>query len=234
MLPPLPGRIGDEEAERDAILNGGERIMEIMNAINEVLGQSRYLGSYPYHLTVKQVQNESGAIAVFVDNDRSSVILFFHGEPAGAIYRDTLGTLFGDAAVLKISDRDSYDLYAADPASVEIVVARCRVFNRGHFPHQLSADIPEIGMKRRMPGVLSLLIVRGGAEQSGVRVSIKKGRQVLASDVTTGDGKVSFRLMNGPYDVVVASKAEEVYSFLVDFNGKQSELIIELDGVTDG
>jgi len=207
--------------------------MEIMDVINEILGQSRYMGSYPYFTTVRQAKSEAGAIAIFVDGDRSAVILFSLGEPAGAIYSDKLGALFGDSAVLKLSGQDDYDLYAVDQRAVEIVVAHCRVFNRGHFPHQLSADIPEIGAKRKMPGVLSLLIVRGDAEQSGVRVSIKKGRQVIASDVTTGDGKASFRLMNGSYDVVVSSRTGDVYSFLVDFNGKRSELIIELDGMTD-
>ncbi|MDK2974747.1 MAG: hypothetical protein PWP08_1118 [Methanofollis sp.] len=207
--------------------------MEIMEIINEVLGQSHYLGSYPYYTMVRQAKSEASAIAVFVDRDRNAAILYSRGEPTGAIYRDTLGALFGDSAVLKISDQDDYDLYAVDLRAVELVVAHCRVFNRGHFPHRLSADIPEIGTKRRIPGVLSLLIVRNGAEQSGVRVSIKKGRQVLASDVTTGDGKASFRLMNGSYDVVISSRTGEAYSFLVNFNGKRSELIIELDGITD-
>jgi len=207
--------------------------MEIIDVINEILGQSRYLGSYPYFATVRQGKSEGGAIAIVVDGDRSAVILFSGGEPTGAIYKDKLGALYGDSAVLKISDQDDYDLYAVDRKAVEIVVAHCRVFNRGHFPHNLSADIPEIGAKRRMPGVLSLFIVRNDLQQSGVRVSIRKGRQVIASDVTTGDGKVSFRLVNGPYDVVVASRTGEPYTFLVDFNGKRSELIIELDGMTD-
>lgn len=207
--------------------------MDIMDVINEILGQSRYLGSYPYFAMVRQGKSEGGAIAIVVDGDRRSVILFSRGEPTGAIYQDKQGALYGDAAVLKISDQDDYDLYAVDMKAVEIVVAHCRVFNRGHFPHQLSADIPEIGAKRRMPGVLSLEIVQNDLQQSGARVSIRKGRQVIASDVTTGDGKVSFRLMNGPYDVVVASRTGEIYSFLVDFNGKRSELIIELDGMND-
>ncbi|WP_165394798.1 hypothetical protein [Methanofollis fontis] len=56
---------------------------------------------------------------------------------------------------------------------------------------------------------------------------------MIASDVTTGDGKVSFRLLNGHYDVLMIDRAREVYTFLVDFNGKKSELVIDLGGLAD-
>ncbi|TAJ44842.1 hypothetical protein CUJ86_06010 [Methanofollis fontis] len=207
--------------------------MEIMEIINEILSRSRYLGSFPYFEMSRVAGSRDGSVGVFVDSSKSSVILFSGGEPTGAIFRDEKGALFGDSAVLKITDNDEYDLYGVDRRAVDIVVSHCRVFNKGHFPHQLPADIPEIGEKRKSPGVLSIDIVRDDRPQSGVRVSMRKGRHVIASDVTTGDGKVSFRLLNGHYDVLMIDRAREVYTFLVDFNGKKSELVIDLGGLAD-
>lgn len=208
--------------------------MEIMDVINEILGQSRYLGSFPYCTMTETAGSVEGAIGIFVDGVRSSVILFSGGEPAGAIYVDEVGALYGDAAALRLVDRGEYELYAVEKKVVDMVVARCRVFSKSHFPHPLTSDIPEIGGVRRTPGVLSIVVEKENSPQSGMRVSIRKGRHVLLSDTTTGDGRASFRLLNGRYDVVVIDRAQEVYTFLVDFHGSKSELVIELGEVTDG
>ncbi|QSZ66764.1 hypothetical protein RJ40_04275 [Methanofollis aquaemaris] len=207
--------------------------MDIMDVINEILGQSRYLGSCAYFEMAEQAQNEEGAIGVFVDGKRNSTILYSGGEPLGAIYLDEMGGLYGDPAVLKIRDSDEYDLYAVDNRVVELVVARCRVFHKNYFSRHLSSALPEIGGVRRMPGVLALHILRDDTAQEGARVSVRKGRHVLANDTTTGDGQVSFKLFNGTYDILVADSTGEVATFMVDFKGERSELFIEMGGVTD-
>lgn len=204
--------------------------MEIMDIINEILGQSRYLGSFSYRTMVQTAGSEGGAIGVFVDGARNSVILFSGGEPAGAIYADEAGALYGDAAALRIVDAGEYELYAAEKKLVDMIVARCRVFSRSHFPHPLTSDIPEIGGVRKTPGVLAIVVEKENRPQSGMRVSIRKGRHVLLSDTTTGDGRASFRLLNGRYDIVIVDRAQDVYTFVVDFHGASSELVIELAG----
>ncbi|QYZ78729.1 hypothetical protein E2N92_04440 [Methanofollis formosanus] len=206
--------------------------MDIMDVINEILGRSRYLGLFAYFEMAREAKDEQGAIGVFVDGKRTSTILFSGGEPRGAIYLDEKGALYGDPAVLKIQESDGYDLYAVDRQVVDLVVARCRVFHRSYFPRHLSSDLPEIGGVRKMPGVLALLILRDDVAQEGARVSIRKGRHVLASDATTGDGQVSFRLFNGTYDIMVVDSRGEVATFMVDFKGERSELVIEMGGVT--
>lgn len=208
--------------------------MKIMDIINEILGQSRYVGSFPYSEMAQRAGSEEGAIGVFVDGLRNSVIFFSGGEPSGAIYEDEVGALYGDAAALKILDQDEYELYASEKVLVDLIVARCRVFDRSHFPHSLTSDIPEIGGARRTPGILAIVVEKKNTPQSGMRVSIRKGRHVLLSDTTTGDGRASFRLLNGRYDVIVVDRAQEVYTFVVDFHGSSSELVIEVGGMTDG
>jgi len=208
--------------------------MEIMDVINEILGRSRYLGSYSYGEMTEQAEAGEGAIGVFVDGPQYSVVLFSGGEPTGAIYGDEIGALYGDAAALKIPDMGEYELYTVEKRIVDMIVARCRVFNRSYFPRQLTSEIPEIGGVRKTPGILSIVVEKENSPQSGMRVSIRKGRHVLLSDTTTGDGRASFRLLNGRYDVIVVDRAQEVYTFMVDFHGSRSELVIELGGVTDG
>ncbi|WP_298667211.1 hypothetical protein [uncultured Methanofollis sp.] len=208
--------------------------MKIMDIINEILGHSRYLGSFPYCEMVQTAKSEEGAMGVFVDGSLNSVVFFSCGEPTGAIYEDEAGALYGDAAALKIQDMGEYDLYATEKNVVDMIVARCRVFNRSYFPCQLTADLPEIGGVRRTPGILSIVVERESCPQSGMRVSIRKGRHVLLTDTTTGDGRASFRLLNGRYDIVVIDRAQEAYTFMVDFHGSRSELVIELEGMMDG
>ncbi|MDD4254965.1 MAG: hypothetical protein PHP59_06255 [Methanofollis sp.] len=208
--------------------------MKIMDVINEILGQSRYLGSFPYCEMAQRAGSEEGAIGVFVDGLRNSVVLFSCGEPSGAIYGDEVGALYGDPAALKILEMGEYELYATEKRIVDMIVARCRVFNRSHFPHQLTSDIPEFGGERKSPGILSIVVEKENSPQSGMRVSIRKGRHVLLTDTTTGDGRASFRLLNGRYDVIVVDRAQEVYTFMVDFHGSRSELVIELGGMMDG
>lgn len=207
--------------------------MDIMDIINEVLGRSRYLGSFPYHEMAERAEDEAGALGIFVDGKRSSTVLFSDGEPSGAIYFDEIGGLYGDPAVLKIQESDEYDLYATDRRVVELIIARCRVFHKSYFPHQFSSDLPEIGGVRKIPGILALVIINNEMPQEGVKVSVRKGRHVLASDTTTGDGRVSFRLFNGKYDILLVDSADEAATFMVDFKGERSELVIEMDGVND-
>jgi hypothetical protein len=207
--------------------------MDIMDIINEVLGRSHYLGSFLYYEMAERAEDEAGALGICVDGKRSSTILFSGGEPSGAIYYDEAGGLYGDQAVLKIQESDEYDLYATDRRVVDLIIARCRVFHKSYFPHHFSSDLPEIGGVRRIPGVLALIITDNDTPREGVRVSVRKGRHVLASDTTTGDGRVSFKLFNGKYDILLVDSADEVATFMVDFKGERSELVIEMDGVTD-
>ena len=95
---------------------------------------------------------------------------------------------------------------------------------------RLDDDLPSFGGIHRSPGILCLTLAREGIPQPGIRVSIKKGRQIIASDITTTDGKVCFKLLNGTYDCTAVDRAQEMYTFMVDFNDRYAESVIEIGG----
>ena len=61
-------------------------------------------------------KNHVTGIAVAKEPERELYLAFINGEPEGAIYIDEKGTLYGDKAVMMLTDRESYVLYevAAD------------------------------------------------------------------------------------------------------------------------
>jgi hypothetical protein len=50
------------------------------------------------------------------------------------------------------------------------------------------------------------------------------------NDMTTGDGKVCFRLINGRYDCMVIDRENELYPFMVDFKDRHAETEIDIGG----
>ena len=80
-------------------------------------------------------------------------------------------------------------------------------------------------------GKLTILIKSGDQYLQGMRVTIKRGKQVITTDSTTTDGSVSFKILNGNYDCIVKNREKQSEIFKIDFFGRDSEVEIDLNGV---
>jgi len=205
--------------------------MNITTLIDEILGTSTYIGEFSYNDLLQYAKaHEIHGVGVSDDQTQKFVIAFEKGEPNGVILIEEKGALYGEKAAYMLGDKNNFELFSTEPSLVNALASRCRVFDKIHVQSRLAEDLPSIGQRKHSPGVLCLTIVRNGAVQSGMRVSIRKGRQVIGNDITTTDGRASFKLLNGRYDCVVLDKTQEVYTFMIDFKDPYSESIIDIGG----
>jgi len=204
---------------------------EITQIIDEVLSNSTYVASYPYHELLEYTGSHAvDGIGVNDENDRKFYLVFEGGSPEGVILSDSKGTLFGDKAAILLTGGESFELFTVSQPIVNALASRCRIFDRSHVNKKLDDDLPSFGGIHRSPGILCLTLAKEGVPQSGIRVSIKKGRQIIASDITTMDGRVCFKLLNGTYDCTAVDRAQGMYTFMVDFNDRYIESVIEIGG----
>jgi len=203
--------------------------MDIIKIIDEILGTSGYDSDYSFDNLLNQTKkNKTNGIAVSAEKNQKFFIVFVEGEPEGAIMHDEKGTLFGDKAAYLIGGTENFELFNVNPDISKALAARCRIFDKSHIQKRLSDTLPSVGGKKTSIGVLCITIMRNGNPQKGVRVSIRKGRQELINDMTTEDGKVCFKLINGRYDCMVIDRENELYPFMVDFNDKQVDTEIDI------
>ncbi|HVN66338.1 MAG TPA: hypothetical protein VMT31_06975 [Methanomicrobiales archaeon] len=204
---------------------------EIIQIIDEVLSTSSYVASYGYPELMEYAGSHAvDGIGVHDENDRKFYIVFEAGSPEGVIFSDSKGTLFGDKAAILLTGEESFELFTVSPSIVNALTSRCRIFDKSHVKKRLDDNLPSFGGIHRSPGILCLTLAREGIPQPGIRVSIKKGRQIIASDITTTDGKVCFKLLNGTYDCTAVDRTQEMYTFMVDFNDRYAESVIEIGG----
>lgn len=203
--------------------------MDIIKIIDEILGKSIYQGDYSFdHLVKIAGKKKISGLALSGDEWRKFFLVFCNGEPEGAILQDPKGLLYGDKAAIQIAGDEIFELFLVDPEIARSLASRCRIFDRTHILKRLSEELPSIGGTKSRIGVLCISVTRDAAPVSGVRVSIRRGRQELMTDVTTVDGKVCFRLMNGRYDCMVFDREGTMYPFMVEFKDKYAETEIDI------
>jgi hypothetical protein len=205
--------------------------MHIADLFDKVISSSKYAGDFAFDVLLGYMrENQQSGLALAEKGRKNFILVFVNGEPEGATIIDDTGMLFGDKAVYLLEHTEVFKLFLIDPKFGESLAARCKIYERSHLRKQLSVDLPAIGGNKQTLGKLCIVVKKADTLQSGMRVSIRKGRQVLASDITTVDGKVCFKLVNGMYDCVVENRSQSVSRFVVDFHERYSESVIDVGG----
>lgn len=206
--------------------------MAINDLLNEILEQSTHEGRFTLSemLRYSSILSLTG-IAVSRDEKHTSSLIFFRGEPDGAVFVDEKGELFGDPAVLQLVDGEKFDLYAVAPQIADALVSRTRIFDKSHLKRSGRLDIPVIGAPtRQRVGVLCLAVCDGPTPLAGAHVAIRKGKLVITSDVTDLRGRVCFRLLNGRYICVISDRTGERRRSIIEFHKPQVEICIDVGG----
>ncbi|RXE57231.1 hypothetical protein ABH15_03760 [Methanoculleus taiwanensis] len=209
--------------------------MDVRGLIDEIIGRSTYLGNFSLDELVRRSEEQVvTGLGVAGNGSAMFVLAMVDGEPNGALFADEKGSLFGDKAVFQIDGSEDFRLYQVALPIIEALVARCRVYDRSHLKKSTLADIPtlERGMQQRI-GVLCLTVVNRGTPVGGVHVSIRKGKLVLATDTTTADGSVCFKLLSGRYTCVVSDRTGDLTRFVIDFAEARHESIVDIGGTFD-
>jgi hypothetical protein len=203
--------------------------MKIQELIGTLLAGSTRLGAFTLSELITFAQSKSiSGIAVAVSGEREFDLAFVEGEPEGAILIEEKGTLYGDKAVMLLSDTEKYEFYDVKKDLVEAVAMGCRIMEKGHIRKSQMDIIPEIGRKSDGLGVLSVAVQRNGEPQNGIRVSIRKEGQMISNDITTGNGTVGFKLLYGKYDCIVQDRTMMISTFHIIFDVGHSKITLEI------
>lgn len=203
--------------------------MMIQDLIGVVIKNSKNLGMYRLPELLKfAAKNKVTGIAIAKAPDRELYFAFIDGEPEGAIYVDGKGTLYGDKAVMMITDRENYVLSEATDEIAHSIIIGCRIFEKSHLKKILPSLVPEIGMKSVSLGVLTVVVRRGNKRENGIRVSIRKDGKIVGSDVTTEDGTVSFKLLHGTYDCILQNRDQTFTSRRLTFDDSHTTITLDL------
>ncbi|NLZ29427.1 MAG: hypothetical protein GX885_01545 [Methanomicrobiales archaeon] len=206
--------------------------MAINDLLDEILDQSTHEGRFVLSemLHYSSITSLTG-IGVSRDETHTFVLVFFRGEPDGAVFVDEKGELFGDPAVLHLVDGEEFDLYTVAPPIADALVSRTRVFDKSHLKRSGRLDIPVIGAPtRQRVGVLCLTVCDGPMPLAGSHVAIRKGKLVITSDVTDLRGRVCFRLLNGRYICVVSDRTGERARRIIEFYKPRVDIRVNVGG----
>lgn len=205
--------------------------MQISDLFDKVISNSQYEGNYAFEDLIEHLRvSQQSGLAIAEEGTKNIIVIFVRGEPEGATLIEDSGVLFGNKALYLLKHDEVFKLFLTEDVFSESLAARCRVHDKIHFKKPLSNDLPTIGGSTSSLGKLCIIVKRDGTLQSGMRVTIRKGRQVLASDITATDGKVCFKLQNGTYDCVVVDRTQNLHRFMLDFRERFGETVIDLGG----
>lgn len=139
-------------------------------------------------------------IGISGDDLSTYIIAFRLGRPTGAIYCDRLGTLYGDRAVHKAGRDRIFNIHNTDPDVIESITGIAKIFDDGHMKTGKLSSLEEIVGVRARPGVLTIKVTTEGTPAGGITVFIIKNKRIIAEGTTSGNGTVSFRMIEGDYD----------------------------------
>jgi len=192
--------------------------------IEDLVQNSDSMGNFSYSTLIEYVEKENfWGVATGSQRDRKYYILFCGGEPKGALVSDRNGTLAGDRAIFALRDTDDYELFPIDPPVVEQLVLGCRIFDTSHLKKNRSLDIPQLGKRSEGVGIFTMIVMKDGSPQQGLKIMIRKGGQIVGSDFTNNEGKVRFKLKTGRYEIVLTRKSGEISLYEVIFNSASSK-----------
>ncbi|MGA2161407.1 MAG: hypothetical protein ABSG28_04290 [Methanoregula sp.] len=203
--------------------------MDLMGSLENIIEGSKYQGTFSLaEMLTFAASRRLNAIAVAKEGDCEYYLAFLNGEPEGALYVDAKGALFGDKAVVHIRAGRQYTLCDGEPEIIGTFVMGCRIFEKGHIEKNITHIVPEIGEKSQGVGVITLSVRREKYPQNGIRVSLRKDGAIVGSDITTGDGAVSFRVMHGNYTCLVQDRSQTVTHFQITFDESHTDHFLDL------
>ncbi len=205
--------------------------MTSREVLESVLEGSSGEGPYSLQALLEKAKNNAlCGIGKSAEKRQEWYILFYEGEPDGAILYDDKGCLFGNKAIYLLKGNEQFMFYPEDPSVIERITLGCRVFDRNLFTRGKARDMPEMKkVGETGAGIFSMKLVMGGNPVQGRRISIRRASQIIANDTTSSEGKVSFRLLFGKYECVVHEKdlSTRVYEF--EFHADLLNQVVTLD-----
>jgi len=203
--------------------------MNIENNIRNVVENAQYAGEYESEdLITKMTASGRSGLAVSIGGKEQYLLIFVDGAVEGAALLGNAGNLYGDKAIYLYDNNLKFKIYLTEKYIAESVAAGCRIYDKGHIHRSHLEEIPEIGEQKKGRGVVRLQIISEGKPLAGARVSMRKGRQLLLSEISGPDGIVAFKLTNDVYDCIIVDRSGTVHKYRIEFNDELIDTVIEI------
>ncbi len=203
--------------------------MDIEDDIKRMVEHAQYAGEYESEDLIQKM-NASGrsGLALSIGGKDQYLLILVDGAIEGAAILGREGNLYGDKAIYLLDKSLKFKIYLTEKPTAESVVAGCRIYNKGHTQSKSLEILPEIGEHRKGRGTIRLRMISGGQSLAGARVSMRKGRQLLLSEISGPDGIVAFKLTHGIYDCIVEDRAGTFHKYRIEFNDELLDTVIEI------
>jgi hypothetical protein len=203
--------------------------MDIENEIARVVEHAQYAGVYDADdLIEKMNASKRSGLAVSMGGKEQHLLIVVDGVVEGAAILGKEGNLYGNKAIYLLDKSLKFKIYLIENTIAESVASGCRIYDKGHIKSSQLEKIPEIGEYKRGRGIIRLQMVSGGEPLAGVRVSMRKGRQLLLSEVSGPDGIVAFRLSHDIYNCIVEDRTGTIHKYRIEFNDELIDTVIEI------
>lgn len=178
-------------------------------------------------------ENFSGTIEYRADNGQLASLIFVRGEPAGAEYADSAGTIYGDVAVLRLPVAPEYRAFPLSVPKAETLAARARIYHPERlFAHASmksgKSSIPEAGESGI--GVVTFVVKGTTGFRPGLRIELWNEGRICATDALDHYGKASFRLLKGVYECRLREGIRLVHTTTISYPGGDMEIPVSIDG----
>lgn len=208
--------------------------MQLLNIMDQFISSGEPIGTYGLEPLINfMAEGKQNGIGYSDRGGKTFYLFFVEGEPDGALFMDDKGVLLGDKAILQLNGTESFKLYQLDYLRAQHWVMVCRIFDNTHLKRRLSTNLPSLGQRSGGVGLFTLTVIRDGKPSQGFNVMVRKDRQVVGTDVTNKDGKVTFKLLYGNYDCVVMDRSGRIEIYLFRFDHLDTEKIIEFGSPAD-
>ena len=209
----------------------GELFVDSAGIIDDLIREVPPQGIFPYSDLLRMVREKMfHGVGMSSNRGTKTYILFLEGEPEGALISDSTGELYGNKAIYLIRGEDHFTIYPLNPAVVERLIFGCRIYDKSHLTPSYSLGLPEIGKKAEGIGRLIIAIRKGGVPAAGITVKVRRNGQIVGNDISDQSGEVSFRLLYGPYEVLIVRNENDMdvyeFSFAPDLQEKPLDLEI--------
>ena len=173
----------------------------------------------------------SGTIEYRAGDNQLASLIFVRGEPAGAEYADSAGTIYGDVAVLRLPVAPEYTIFPLSISEAESIVRRARIYH----PERLFAHASMKNEKSSIPGteqagigVVTVVVKGGTGLKPGLRIELWNEGRICATDALDQYGRASFRLLKGEYECRLREGIRLVYTTTISYPGGDREIVLPI------
>lgn len=161
-----------------------------------------------------------------------AMVIVVSGEPAGAEYTDTAGSIFGDTAIFKLPIHTLYTITELPTPMAQTLAGLARLYHPKRLYAHASKKTGPIGKSsgEANSGRISIKVEGIATSPIGLRIELWNRGLIVASDTLDHMGSASFRLLKGEYECRLRNSVGLISRSPISFSGGDVKITIDYRG----